>query len=55
MIVIAGLVLGAAFGWFRASRREGNSFDKWQYALVHAILFALLGLFLTIALERLFV
>lgn len=52
MIVIAGLVLGAAFGWMRAARRDGNSFDKWQYALVHAILFGLIGLFLTIAAER---
>lgn len=53
MIVIAGLLLGAGFGWVRASRRGGNRFDKWQYALVHAILFGLVGLFLTIGAERL--
>lgn len=52
MIVIAGLVLGAAFGALRAKRRGGAGLDIAQYAAVHAILFGLLGVLLTIAVER---
>ncbi|HPE24968.1 hypothetical protein [Albidovulum sp.] len=52
IIIVAGLVLGAALGWIRARRRGGNSFDKWQYALVHAILFGIAGLFVTLMIDR---
>lgn len=52
MIVIAGFLLGAALGWVRAGRRGGNNFDKWQYAIVHAIIFAILGLFATLIIGR---
>ncbi len=44
MIIAACLILGGIVGWTTASRRGGNRFDKWQYALVFAILFALVGL-----------
>jgi len=52
MIVIAGLIGGAVWGAVRARRQGGNRLDMAQYAAVHAIAFGLLGLFATIALER---
>ncbi|NIZ08780.1 hypothetical protein [Pseudooceanicola sp. HF7] len=53
MLVLAGLFLGALFGGFRAKTRGGNRKDIWQYAIVHAIIFALVGLVLTILVHRL--
>ena len=52
MIVIAGLVGGAFFGYWRAGRRGGNQFDRVQYLLVHSILFGVIGMFLTILIDR---
>ncbi len=52
MIVLAGLVLGAALGANIARKRGGNGLDVAQYAAGFAIAFALLGLFLTIFIER---
>ncbi len=52
MIVIAGAVIGAALGAWRAKSRGGGPLDMAQYAGAHAIALALLGLFLSIGLER---
>ena len=52
MIFYTAIVLGAVIGYVRAARRGGNMFDKLQYAAVHAILLAILGLFLTILIQR---
>jgi len=52
MIVLAGLVFGAAFGAYTARRRGGNKLDMAQYAAGFAIAFMLLGLFVTIFIER---
>ena len=52
MIFFPAIVLGAVIGWLRASKRGGNRADKVQYALVHAIIFAILGLFATIIYHR---
>ena len=52
MIVVAGLVLGAVWGVLTAKKRGGNRLDMAQYGAVWGIIGALLGLFLTIALER---
>ena len=52
MFVIAGLVLGAIGGGLSARRRGGKPADIAQYAAVYAILFGLLGLFLTLFLDR---
>lgn len=52
MIVIAGLIGGAAWGALHARKRGGNRKDMAQYAAVYGIIFGLLGLFATIALER---
>ncbi len=52
MIVIAGLVSGVLLGAITAKRRGGRGADMAQYAAGFGILFALIGLFLTILLER---
>lgn len=52
MIVIAGLVLGAILGAVTAVRRGGKRLDILQYAAGFGIAFCLLGLFLTIFIER---
>lgn len=53
MIVIGGFVLGALWGGFSAKRRGGKLADIAQYAAVYAIALGLLGVFLTIIIERL--
>ncbi|MBV1903860.1 MAG: hypothetical protein KUG58_09515 [Marinosulfonomonas sp.] len=53
MIVIAAIILGAVYGVYAASRKGGNRLDKAQYGAVFAIIFALVGLFLTVAIEKL--
>lgn len=52
MIVIAGLLGGAIFGSVLAKRRGGKPQDMAQYAAGYAICFSLIGLFLTILIER---
>ena len=52
MLVIGGLVLGALGGGLRARFRGGKPADIAQYAAVYGILFGLIGLFLTIYLDR---
>ena len=53
MIILAGLVMGAALGAFTASKRGGKGLDMLQYAAGYGIAFCLLGVVLTIAIERL--
>ena len=53
MIVIAGAILGAILGALTAKRRQGTRADMWQYGAVYAIAFSLVGLILTIAIEKL--
>lgn len=52
MIVIGGLVIGAALGIFTARKRNGSLADVLQYGAVYAIVFALLGLIVTLVLDR---
>ncbi|MDU8944886.1 hypothetical protein [Ovoidimarina sediminis] len=52
MIVLAGVVLGGSYGAWLAKKREGTRADMAQYAAGFGIAFGLLGLFLTIILER---
>ena len=52
MIVYAAMLIGAGFGALRAYRRKGSGLDIAQYAGVYLILFGILGMFLTIFLER---
>lgn len=53
MIVLASAFLGAIIGAMTARKRKGNRADMWQYGIVYAIAFGLLGLILTIAIEKL--
>lgn len=52
MIVIAGLLLGGVFGALQAKRRGGKRLDMLQYGAGYAIFLSLLGLLLTIAIDR---
>ncbi|MHC0052681.1 apolipoprotein acyltransferase [Actibacterium sp. D379-3] len=52
MIVIAGAIIGALWGGLLARRRKGTGFDIAQYAVGFAIAFGLLGMILTIIIER---
>lgn len=52
MFVIGGLLLGAIGGGLRAKARGGKLADILQYAFVHGLLLALVGLFITIYLDR---
>ena len=51
MIVLAGLIGGAAYGAMLARRRQGSRLDMAQYAAGYGIAFAIVGVFATIALE----
>ncbi|KUF11564.1 hypothetical protein [Pseudoponticoccus marisrubri] len=53
MIVIVMAILGAIIGARTAKGRKGNRLDIAQYAVIYAIAFALLGLIVTIAVEKL--
>lgn len=53
MIVIASGIIGALLGYTTAKKRDGNGLDMAQYAAGYAIAFMLLGLFLTLLVERL--
>ena len=52
MIVIGGLLIGAALGVFTAKKRNGSLADVLQYGAVYAIAFGLLGLIVTLVLDR---
>jgi len=52
MIVIAFAILGGLLGGLRAQRLRGNRLDLAQYAAVYAIVAALLGVVVTIAVGR---
>ncbi|MGY9049969.1 hypothetical protein P775_18985 [Puniceibacterium antarcticum] len=52
MIVIAAALLGALTGGFKARNRKGNAADIAQYAAGFGIFFALIGLIVTVALDK---
>ncbi|HOZ31625.1 MAG TPA: hypothetical protein PLM52_02005 [Tabrizicola sp.] len=52
MLMIGGVLLGAIGGGLRAKARGGKRLDIAQYAAVYGILFGMIGLFLTIYLDR---
>ncbi|MCA0043607.1 apolipoprotein acyltransferase [Celeribacter litoreus] len=52
MIGIILTVLGGAWGWRLASKRNGNRADKIQYMLVFALIFGLVGLFIGVVADR---
>ena len=52
MFVFSGLLLGAVLGGLQARKRGGARLDIAQYAAAFAIAGAILGLFVTIFLDR---
>lgn len=52
MFVLAGAVFGGLGGGMIAARRKGKWADIAQYAFVYALIFAMLGLFVTIFVHR---
>ena len=52
MIILAGMVLGIVIGTFTAKNRGGKRLDVLQYGAVYGIAFTLIGVFVTILLER---
>lgn len=55
MFVIAGALLGILMGIRAARKRGGSVLDQVQYAAGFGIAFALVGMVITVAVERLFV
>ncbi|EKE71800.1 MULTISPECIES: hypothetical protein [Roseobacteraceae] len=53
MIVILLALIGGLFGWRMAKTRGGNRLDKLQYAAVYLMVGAMVGLLLTVIIERL--
>lgn len=53
MLALIALIIGFAVGWMRAARRGGDTADRVQYAIAHAIGFALVGLLVSIVIVRL--
>ena len=49
---LSGLLIGAVFGALRAKAKGGNGKDMLQWGAEFAIIFALIGLFLVIVLQR---
>lgn len=52
MIIAAGLVVGVLTGTFTAKGRGGKALDMLQYGAGYGIAFMLVGVFVTILLER---
>ncbi|WP_238366520.1 hypothetical protein [Mesobacterium pallidum] len=52
MFVIAGAIIGALLGGGIAKRRKGSLADILQYGFVYAMMFAILGLFITLFINR---
>ena len=49
---LAGLILGAVFGAFRAKAQGGKRLDMLQWGAGFAVAFGLVGLFVLIFIER---
>ena len=52
MIVIVAFIVGAALGARTAQRKGGSRLDIAQYSAIFGILFAVAGVFATIAIGR---
>lgn len=52
MIILAAILLGALLGDLRARRARGNTRDRIQYALAHALALSIPAIFVTILIDR---
>ncbi len=54
MLVFGGMLIGAVLGGMTARRRGGKPLDIAQYAAGYGILFAVIGVALTVAINRIY-
>ena len=54
MIVIIAALAGALIGGFNAKRRGGNGKDIAHYAVVYAMIFAIIGMVVAVTIDRVF-
>lgn len=52
LLVIGMMIFGGAFGGLRARRRKGTNADVAHYVVTHAVIFAILAVFIQIFLLR---
>ncbi len=52
MIVIVTFTIGATLGAYRARANKGNRLDMVQYAAIYGLIFAIIGVFITIVLGK---
>ncbi|WP_299149953.1 apolipoprotein acyltransferase [uncultured Tateyamaria sp.] len=52
MIVLAAAILGAIIGGMTARKRGGNRLDIAQYATGYALAFVVVGLIITVSIDR---
>jgi len=53
MIVILLALIGGFYGWRIAKKQDGNRLDKLQYAAVYCMVGTMVGLLMTVIIERL--
>ena len=53
MITFIAFVVGFVWGWRSAVKKGGGTADKWQYAIGHAVGFALAAFIVTLILLHL--
>lgn len=52
IIPLGGLVIGFVIGILQAARKGGKPADMAQWAIVYGVIFALIGLFVMIGIDR---
>jgi len=50
MLILLGIISGALIGQWHARRLGGTNYDRIHYSIVYAIVFALIGVAVTIVL-----
>ncbi|WP_168192134.1 hypothetical protein [Pararhodobacter marinus] len=53
MVILAGMVIGAVWGYLYARRNDGTGKDIAQYAAVWGIIGAIVSAFIAVGLDRL--
>ncbi len=51
---LGGLLIGAMLGAYRAKKRGGNGADMAQWGAVFAMIFGVIGMFITIIITRMY-
>ncbi|HSF91344.1 MAG TPA: hypothetical protein VLA51_03975 [Paracoccaceae bacterium] len=52
MILLIAFILGFGIGWFRATKRGGQTMDKLQYGVGHGLALMIAALFVTLILDQ---